>query len=196
MKTSELTGDKELRRDTVGHVRILAVWPAFLGDFTDEASKAEGFKDAGELFQWWREHRDGVEAPASTERPTVEIPVWTAAIEPVKRDRFLAPGAVDPRHVPADERGYLNSPERAADKLAVVPDDWQNMVVMQGRSNWAERQREERMEETARRDAKRLATNVKLAAVDLAREGIDPTPFLAAIERRFEELVEQQREAA
>jgi hypothetical protein len=92
------------------------------------------------------------------------------------------------------QSGYTDRPDRAIKARGSeyepesVTGEVQRELTMRGRARRAERQQAERSEDQARRDARRVANELRQLAISVARAGGDPVELLAQFERQIREL--------
>lgn len=71
-------------------------------------------------------------------------------------------------------------------ELEAVPAEYQDLLVMEGRTRFAELQAREHNEELVRREFRSLTSAIKETAVRMSRSGTDPLPLLADVNRVLE----------
>lgn len=87
----------------------------------------------------------------------------------------------------------LAVPEKRGDGSAEsVPADYDNVVQMQAKERWTDFKRQERAEEQARKDAKRLAATIRDSMLMLARNGGDLDGYVAEVARAAKSAEERK----
>lgn len=89
----------------------------------------------------------------------------------------------------------LAIPERRREEAEAVPDDYQNVLGMNARQRQAEHEKSERAVDLAKRDLRSITAQIRETAVEMARMGIDPNPWLVDLQRQINER-RDEREAA
>lgn len=98
--------------------------------------------------------------------------------------------------LPAEEEiGYTRNPKRRTiDPLRAVPPDVQNVIRMRARLEDA--QRAETHEDRTKRDLRSLTAQIRETAIRMARNGVDPGPWLTDLQRQVNEQRGEVDEAA
>ena len=91
---------------------------------------------------------------------------------------------------------YVSSVEGAIDEAESVPVEYDNEFSMKAREKRAEQRKQDRDEAEAASQVKQLSQQVRDVALNLARSGVDPVPFLARIQREVAAERDRLRDAA
>lgn len=131
----------------------------------------------------------------------VHLPRRVPPVEATSRTHLDEYG-YPPRPTPAEiaearaEGASTSSKElavRGHDVAENLEEDDYKVIDMDARRRWAEHKRDQDAEELARKDARRFAAHLRQVVIGMARQGVDPTPLIADLERQ---VVEAEREEA
>jgi hypothetical protein len=94
------------------------------------------------------------------------------------------------------ESAYTGNPKAAVDHLEAVDDDTLGKFTKEARVRLAENRKQMHAEEQAEDQARQLAKQLRDVTVGMVRDGADPTPFLAGVQRMVSGERERMKDAA
>lgn len=164
----------------IARITVLGVDLQRVGDITYDSARREGFKTRDDFWAYWTELYGQCDHDQQ---------VWAIAFRLV--DDPLRLLHRDSSHgYTHDDRQALDEEPEAIDERA------QEEITIASRARFAEHQKRDRAEEMARRDARRVGAKIRQAAIQIARNGGDPTAFLADLERKLAEAGSEGQKAA
>jgi hypothetical protein len=108
--------------------------------------------------------------------------------EPPELDSFGDPIPPTPDAIESArlEGNYTSSAELAVPDVGEsVPDDYQNGLVIQAKERFASHREKAQAEELAKRDLRSVTAQIRETAIQMARNGLDPNPWLTDLQRQI-----------